>query len=204
MLKDRAAIQHPYTVGPTGSGKTHVIMNKARAVRMAGYPVYVCTAKARPELAKMLGGLHPDVKKWKAHAGASVVTHEKDYFPRLYWAGQLGPCMIVFDEAGIDIGENAKPEIVDMFRLCRDQGIMIAVNAQTYTAVDRQVRTQCKECFLFNVGNDDMRYVLKEYRFNQDSEQTIKRATDLGLYEHLHVDTRNRVAEIVDRNGKAT
>ena len=201
MLNDRAAIQHIYGVGPTGSGKTHVLRKICRAARMDGYPVYVCTAKANPELRKMLGHEHPDVTAWKKECGA-VVTHLADYFPRLFWAGKLGPCVIVWDEAANDIGKNAEKDILGMFRVARDMGIMLCANSQNYTGVDPAIRGQCKKLHLFNCARPETRYVVNDYRFDAESETTINRATNLGLYEHLHVDTRNRLAEIVDKNGR--
>lgn len=203
MLKNRAAIQHIYTVGPTGSGKSHIVRKIARAVRLAGYPVYVCTAKAHPKLREMLGGReHPDVTAWKRECGASVVTHEREYFSNLFWSGKIGPSVVVFDEAANDIGTNPGESIMGMFRVCRDLGIMLCANAQNYTAVSPQVRNQCKRLHLFNCAKADVGYVINDYRFDDASEQTIRRSTNLGLYEHLHIDTRNRNAEIVGKDGK--
>lgn len=202
MLKDRAAIQHVYGVGPTGSGKSYIGKKRAREIRMAGYPVYVCSKKARPEVRKMLGGEHPDVKEWRTKCGASFITHDPLYFPNLFWAGQLGPCLLVYDEGSADIGMNPPKEIDDMIKVCRDLGVMFWINSQNYTAVSPQVRNQCKELYLFNCAQADIRYVINDYRFDLGSEQTIKKVTDLRLYEHLHIDSRNRVAEIVGADGR--
>lgn len=203
MLKDRSAIQHVFGVGPTGSGKSFVGKKRARAIRMAGYPVYVCSQKAKPEISKMIGGLHPDVKEWKTECGATHITHDPLYFPKLFWAGQLGPSLLVYDEGAVEIGMNPPPEIADMIRVCRDMGIMFWINSQNYTAVSPQVRNQCKELVLFNCAQADVRYVINDYRFDAHSEEVIKRGTNLGLYEHLHIDTRGRVAEIVGPDGRA-
>ena len=151
----------------------------------------------------MLGHEHPDVTAWKKECGASVVTHVADFFPRLFWAGKLGPCVVVFDEAANDIGKNPSDSIKGMFRVCRDLGIMICANSQNYTGVDPAVRGQCKKLHLFNCVKGDTRYVIDDYRFDDKSEATIKRSTNLGTYQHLHIDTRNRVSEIVDKDGRA-
>lgn len=203
MLKNRAAIQHIYSVGPTGSGKSHVIKRHARAIRMAGYPVRVVSAKANPELRKLSGGrMHPDVAEWRTLCGADFVTHDPLYLPRLFLDGQLGPCLIVYDEGAADIGNNPPEEIKTMLRVCRDFGVQVAVNSQNYTGVSPQIRNQCKMLHLFNVARQDLQTVVNDYRFDDASETTIRGATNLGLYEHLFVDTRQRFCRIMDRNGK--
>lgn len=203
MLKDRAKIQHVLSVGPTGSGKSHIMKLFAKKVRMSGYPVGVVSAKADPELIRAYGGMHPDVKEWRSVCGADVITHDPLYFVKLFGAGQLGPRMVIFDEGAADIGNNPDDSIKRMFRVCRDFGILLAVNSQNYTGISPQIRNQCKELHLFNCSKADVSAVVNDYRFDDASEATIRRATNLGLYEHLHIDTRNRVAEIVDRNGRA-
>lgn len=203
MLKDRSAIQHHYNVGPTGSGKSHLAKKTARAVRMAGYPVRVITAKANPELRKAYGRTHPDVQEWRDIAGADFITHDPLYLPNLFKQGRLKPCVVVFDEGAADIGGNPDEAIKLMFRVCRDFGIMLIVCSQNYTGVSPQIRNQCKKLHLFNCSKSDVGAVVNDYRFDDQSESTIRSATNLGVYEHLHIDTRHRIAEIVDKDGKA-
>ncbi|MFW6217501.1 MAG: hypothetical protein ACOC4K_00760 [Verrucomicrobiota bacterium] len=205
MLKDRSRIQHCYNVGPTGSGKSYIAKQQARAIRMSGYPVRVVSAKADPVLRRLYGGkLPPDIREWKTKAGADFVTHDPFYFPNLFFAGQLRPCCVVYDEGAADIGNNPDPLIKKFFRVCRDSGIKLIVNSQNYTGVSPQIRDQCKELHLFNCSRADLGAVINDYRFDDASEATIRRATDLAQYAHLHIDTQSRVAEIVDRNGNRT
>lgn len=202
-LKNRANIEHIYSVGPSGCGKSHNLMKTALRVRLAGYPVFVCTQKADPILKKRHapGWVHPDVKAWKA-AGVSYVTYKPLYFPELWAAGQIGPCMLVWDEAGEEIGLQPPPLIRKMFRICRDSGMLLCANSQNYKSVAKSVRDNCKSLHLFNVARDDLQSVVNDYRFDLASENTIKRAIDLQRYSHLHVSHRDRIAQIVDRNGR--
>lgn len=200
MLNDTAKIQHEYIVGPTGSGKSYIAKRVAREIRMAGFPVFVASAKA--ERKNPDGSEKSDIREWKTISGAEYVTHDPMRLMSLWEKNQMPPACVVLDEGAIDLGNHPDPLARKFIKLCRDDHIKVLLLSQNYKRVSKDIRDNCGALRLFNVSSDEVRSVCADYRFDEASEEKIRSATNLAQYEYLRVNKALRVCEIINKKGQ--
>lgn len=200
MLNNTSKIQHCYIVGQTGSGKSYLAKQIAREHRMAGWPVYVASAKAGRRNAD--GRPKQDVIEWKKISGAILVTDDAMLIAQQWDAGKLPPSVVVFDEGSVDLGNNPEKVISDMFKLSRDDKIKIILLSQNYKRVAKQIRDNCGELRLFGCSSDDLSAVRADYSFGLDSERIINQANQLDQYEHLYINPAQRLCTILTKERK--
>lgn len=156
-----ARLKHTGIFGQSESGKSFLGQARAQALKARGIPVLVCDEFKDPA--------------WHA----DVFTKDIEELVRI--AKRSKSCAIFIDEAGQNIGLHPSKEIEWLTTGARHWGHITHLMGQRGTMVNRTMRDQLSELFLFNVHPDDA----KEWAVIFNDKELLK-AADLPPHLFYH------------------
>jgi hypothetical protein len=154
-------IYHAGIIGQTQSGKTFLAQAQAKGYRARGFPVLVCDPFLDPN--------------WPC----DFMTDNMAELLRV--AHQAEGCAIFIDEAGQTIGLNPSKEIEWLTTGSRHRGHFVRICGQRGVMINRTMRDQLGELYLFNVNYKDADEWAECF-----NEPELKKAVNLPPHYFIH------------------
>lgn len=149
----------------TGSGKTTLAKLLVQRYKIKGTPSIVLDPMRDPN--------------W----GADFQTHDAKEFLRIMYNSES--CALFVDESGKSIGRHAD-EMAVVTTESRHFGHRAHLISQRAAQIDKNVRDQCSELYVFRVGHDDAKVLAAEFGYPE-----LRRANELQRGEFFKLDRFN-------------
>lgn len=148
------------------SGKTTLAVRLVAQLKATNRPLIILDPNRDP--------------RWPVGDG-DFLTHNRDLFLQVVKNPENAGAIVVVDESGESIGKYGG----DMAWLAtrgRHFGYQCVFIGQRAAQIDKNVRTQCANVFIFRVGSTDADLLSAEYA---DDTGIIKQASNLGAGEYI-------------------
>ena len=189
--------RHTLTLGMTGSGKTHWLINhplvKKRGGRLLVWDPYeshnVHYAKTRAEFARMVSAAVQSGKGFRLGLAVNPTESAFEFFCQVCWAALDGrkDTVILPEELG-DVARSGKasPAWGRLVRVGRKYGAILMPTTQRPQEIDKTLFTQVGRVWVGLVSPYDQTYVEKNTGLERGSLQTIKPESYKFAYVHGH------------------